>query len=193
MTPFEIVRDAASTAAKAHRDEGRTVLADQIDEALSALIGIPGAEKLEAVAWTDGASVRMMQTGVLPSLLVWPNEEPEHPMPLYAAPTSGAEKLAEEELRKIATTLGEPDDPFSAWETLSLILNALRFYADPEMHQNFVRIEDVGKYDHGFPTYSMVDRPGLYRIEAPTGYVVPLIFSDGGALARSVLPPVHQP
>lgn len=56
---------------------------------------------------------------------------------------------AEAELRKLAADLGEPDDPFAAWEALAAIkakaeaaetklaaaLEALEFYASPEVYK----------------------------------------------------------
>lgn len=87
------------------------------------------------------------------------------------------------ELRKIAERLGCADDPFAAWETLEVVLNALAFYADNRTYLE-LEVDEAERLYPGKTVHNMVNRKSLFKFEASAGRAVPLIMSDWGDKAR---------
>lgn len=99
-------------------------------------------------------------------------------------------KDARKELAKIATALGEPNDPFAAWERLEAVLATLRFYAAETTYSELTG-DDAERLK--VPAYSMVNIAcltsgnGRIKVEVPTGHCVPPILGDWGKRARALL------
>jgi hypothetical protein len=147
------------------------------------------AAPAEAVAWLHNL------TGIIRTDKPYLGLDEDY-TPLYAAPPVAGEreKAAPAELAKIAESLGCGEDPFAAWETLEVVLSALRFYAD---HQSYVELpaDEAETLAPPNALHCMIDRAcltsgtGRLRVEVPVGNAVPLILSDWGDRARASLPP----
>lgn len=100
------------------------------------------------------------------------------------------ERKARNELAKIATRLGEKDDPFAAWERLEALIATLEFYATAARYQS-LRVEEAEAIpDHG-SLYS-VTRGTFLNAEAPKGYTLPMMLFERGEHAKVALRALTQ-
>jgi hypothetical protein len=173
------------------KGSNRTTLLRARDVLLAQVADIE-ALSAEVAGLADPATVRvniLRGTIAIPDDLVWLHDT-NGPVAGLRAALAAANARAEE-MRKIAATLGCEDDPFAAWETLELVLTALRFYADERVYGEMDGDEALRLFGEA---HCMVNKlcltsgpPGRIRVEVPVGRAVPPILSDWGKRARDLL------